>query len=42
VDIEKEVLRFNRCFAVVLAVAAVFDIALVWGFVRVFMFLRSL
>ena len=41
-EIEKQVYRFNWAFAVVLILAAAFDIALVWSFARLLMFLRSL
>lgn len=41
-ETDKEVQRFNWHFALLLAVAALADIALVWAFARFLMFLRSL
>jgi hypothetical protein len=41
-EIEKEIYRFNWSFAIVMVFAVAIDLALLWGFVRAYMFLRSL
>jgi hypothetical protein len=41
-EIEKETYRLNCTFVIWLAFALPIDFALIWGFVRAYMFLRSL